>query len=370
MKYWRGFLTAGIIGACAAGLTAFAKSHPTLVDMIFPYISRMISGSMAQWSSGVSFCLWQVFLVLCVLTVCTLLVLAIVLRWNVLQVTGWIAAAASVIIFLQFGIFGINRYAGPLADDIQMEVTNYDIAELEEAAKYFLEEAKKADDRLPGDGKPAAPGFETLANKAPDGFHSLVYDRKFSIFANSTVPVKKLSWSGYYTGTGTTGMTVSLTGESAVNPEVPGVLMPYAMCHEMAHRISIYADRDANFAAFLACTHNSDPYFVYSGYLNAYRYCLKALQSFNAENAKAACQRLMAQERAHFGAEIKAIDSFYKNAEDVYDFRNNVQLLVSWYIQEIYMPQHVEDDKDTPSFDPMDEEQVDLSGLPNAPGNK
>ena len=104
MKYWRGFLTAGIIGACAAGLTAFAKTHPTLVDMIFPYISRMISGSMAQWSAGVSFCLWQVFLVLCVLVVCTLLVLAIVLRWNVLQVTGWIAAAASIIVLLQFGV--------------------------------------------------------------------------------------------------------------------------------------------------------------------------------------------------------------------------------------------------------------------------
>ena len=364
MKYWRGFLTAGIIGACTLALTEFAKSHPTLVDMIFPYISRMISGSMAEWSSGVTFCLWQVFLVLCVLAVCTFLVLAIVLHWNVLQVTGWITAAASLILFLQFGVFGINRYAGPLADDIQMTVTNYDIAELEEAAKYYLTEAKKASNRL-GEGKPTAPGFEALANQASDGFHSLVYDRKFSVFANSTVPVKKLSWSGYYTGTGTTGMTVSLTGESAVNPEVPGVLMPYAMCHEMAHRISIYADRDANFAAFLACTHNSNPYFVYSGYLNAYRYCLKALQSFNSDNAQAACQRLMAEELSHFGAEIKAIDNFYKNTESANDFRNNVQLLVSWYIQEVYLPNHVEDE-DTPSFDPMDETQVDPSGLPNA----
>lgn len=368
MKYWRGFLTAGIIGACTLALTEFAKSHPTLVDMIFPYISRMISGSMAQWSSGVAFCLWQVFLVLCVLAVCTLLVLAIVLHWNVLQVTGWITAVASVIIFLQFGVFGINRYAGPLADDIQMEVTNYDIAELEEAAKHFLEEAKKASNRL-GEGRPKSPGFDALANQAPDGFHSLVYDRKYSVFANSTVPVKKLSWSGYYTGTGTTGMTVSLTGESAVNPEVPGILMPYAMCHEMAHRISIYADRDANFAAFLACTHNSDPYFVYSGYLNAYRYCLKALQSFNSDNAQAACQRLMSEELSHFGAEINAIDNFYKSAESANDFRNNVQLLVSWYIQEVYLPNHVEEE-DTPSFDPMDETQVDLSGLVNTPAKK
>ena len=63
---------------------------------------------------------------------------------------------------------------------------------------------------------------------------------------------------------------------------------------------------------------------------------------------------------------IKAIDSFYKNAEDVYDFRNNVQLLVSWYIQEIYLPAHKEE---IPQFDPLDKNQVDLSGLPNAGGN-
>ena len=38
-------------------------------------------------------------------------------------------------------------------------------------------------------------------------------------------------------------------------------------------------------------------------------------------------------------------------------------LLVSLYIQEIVLPQQLEDEK---TFDPMDETQVDLTGLPNA----
>ncbi len=361
MKYWRGYLVAGIIGACTLGFTAFAKSHRILVDMIFPYVSRMITSAMADWSSGVSFCLWQALLIFGVLAIATVIVLAIIFKWNLLRVSGWIAAAVSVVVFFHIGIFGINRYAGALADDIHLKVTHYEITELEDAADHYLEEALKAYSQI-SSKNPA--GFNTMASQAANGFDALVYDKKMSVFAGSTVPVKKLGWAGYYSGSGTTGMTVNLTGEAAVNPDVPSILLPYAMCHEMAHRMSIFSDVDANFSAFLACTNNSDPYFVYSGYLNAYRYCLKALQSYNSENAKAAVSRLQKKQGESFKSDLSAIDSFYKNTENTSDFRNNVQLLVSWYIQEVYLPEHI-DDVEVPKFDPLDEEQVDLGGYVN-----
>lgn len=368
MKYWRGFLVAGIISACTWGLTNFAKTHQVLVDMIFPYISRMIIGGTADWSSTVSFCVWQAFLVFGILALATVLALAIILRWNLFRISGWICVVVSLVVFLNVGIFDINQYAGPLADDIYLKVTTYDIVELENAGNYYLEEAIKAYDQLENDqaagSAPVAPSFEDLAAQAGDGFNSLVYDKKLSVFAGSTVPVKKLGWAGYYTDKTTTGVTVLLTGESAVNPNIPGIMQPYAMCHEMAHRMSIASDTDANFAAFLACTNNSDPYFVYSGYLNAYRYCLKALQSFNSENAVTAVSNLTAKQNGRFAQDLNAIDAFYENSEDVTASRENVQLLVSWYIQEIYLPQHI-NETDTPKFDPMDEDQVNLDGYVN-----
>ena len=372
MKYWRGFLVAGIISACTWGFTTFAKSHRVLVDMIFPYVSRMITGGTADWSAAVPFCLWQALLIFGILACATLIVLAVILKWNILRVSGWIAAAVSVVVFFNVGIFGINEYAGPLADDIHLKVTSYEISELEDAAEYYLDEAIKALGALPSDaavGSGHIPAdFDALAKQAGDGFHSLVYDKKMSVFAGSTVPVKKLGWAGYYTGKGVTGKTVSLTGEAAVNPNVPSILLPYAMCHEMAHRMSIASDRDANFTAFLACTNNRDPYFVYSGYLNAYRYCLKALQSYNSDAAKSAVAGLKQKQGNLFDGDLSAIDGFYKKTEDVTDFRSNVQLLVSWYIQEIYLPQYV-GEEETPKFDPMDEEQVDLGGYVNGPKN-
>ena len=364
MKYWRGFLVAGIIGACTWGLTNFAKTHQVLVDMIFPYISRMITGGTADWSAAVSFCVWQAFLVFAILAVATIITLAIILRWNFFRIAGWVSVIVSIVVFFNVGIFGINQYAGPLADDIYLKVTSYDIVELESAGEYYLEEAIKAYDQLTGNPSADAPNFEALAVQASNGFNTLVYDKKLSVFAGSTVPVKKLGWAGYYTDKQTTGVTVLLTGESAVNPNLPSIMLPYAMCHEMAHRMSIASDTDANFTAFLACINNSDPYFVYSGYLNAYRYCLKALQSFTSTKAVDAVHNLLAKQEGRFEQDLDAIDDFYNNNESVTVSRDNVQLLVSWYIQEVYLPQHI-DDTDTPKFDPLDESQINLDGYIN-----
>ena len=62
MRYWRGYLTAGILLACAWALENFAKGHIALMDTIYPYITRMIQSFFADWSGGVDYCVWQVLL--------------------------------------------------------------------------------------------------------------------------------------------------------------------------------------------------------------------------------------------------------------------------------------------------------------------
>ena len=59
MKYWRGYLVAALVGAFCWGLIEFAQSHWLLVDMIYPYMTRMVQDYLANWSAGVPFCLWQ-----------------------------------------------------------------------------------------------------------------------------------------------------------------------------------------------------------------------------------------------------------------------------------------------------------------------
>ena len=108
MKYWTGFLTAGIIGAVTWALMRLAEKFSELVDMVYPYVSRTVLSFLAQWSSTVDFTLWQMAAVLLGVVLAASIVLMIVMRWNPLRWLGWVLAAASLIYFLNTLAFGLN----------------------------------------------------------------------------------------------------------------------------------------------------------------------------------------------------------------------------------------------------------------------
>ena len=389
MKYWRGYLTAAIIGFFSWALVEFAKAHSTLIDMVYPYVTRMLQTLLADWSSGVSFCLWQFFAIALVVGVLTTIVLAIVLRWNLIQLVGWYTAAASMIFFLHTAGYGLNGYAGSIADDIHLRITEYSLSELEEATAYYRDQANALAAQIDRDaaGDPVYPAFDALAAQAEAGFDSLVYDDNYSIFAGSTLPVKALGWADMYTSMGITGFTMSLTGEAAVNPQIPVVSMPFTMCHEMAHRMCISTESDANLAAFLACRANPSTEYQYSAYFMAYKYCYSAMAKLGTVASQEALQRVRAGISEQLYHDLTAYNDFFAEKKDekatqLADTVNDTyiktqgdergiasygavcDMLVSWHIQTIVLPtKTVEEIK----FDPFDESQVDLSGNVNAP---
>ena len=275
MKYWRGYIAAALCAALTWALTEFAKAHGTLVDMIYPYVTRLIQSSLADWTGGVDFCLWQVLAEVLVVLLLASIVVMIILKWNPVQWFGWVLAAASFLWMLHTGFFGLNGYTGSLAEAIRLDVTEYTVTDLAEATTYFRDMANQLSLEVPRDagGNPDCPTFEELAEQAGEGFENLTYKESYSVFAGSTVPVKKLGWEDMYSSMGISGVSMPLTGEAAVNPQIPVVSMPFTMCHEMAHRMCIAQERDANLAGFLACRANSDPIIQYSGYFMAFRYC-------------------------------------------------------------------------------------------------
>ena len=389
MKYWRGFLVALIFGGFSWALMDFAKNHTSLIDVVYPYVTRMIQDLLADWSGSVAFCLWQVLALVLIVGVLASIVLMIVLRWNPIQVIGWYTAVASLLFFAHTAIYGLNGSAGPLAEDIRLNITEFTVREMEEAAVYYRDKANELASQINRDaeGKPQYPDFQTLAEQAGEGFTSLVYDSSYSVFAGSTVPVKELGWADMYTSMGITGVTMPLTGEAAVNPQIPVVSMPFTMCHEMAHRMTISKEDDANMAAFLACQANPRIEFQYSAYFMAYRYCYNGLVKLGTADSQAAAKRVHSGVSEDFYYDLWSYDSFFaarrdESAAKVATTTNNAyinvsgdergveayddvsKLLVSWHIQTVVLPtQMVEDTK----FDPYDENQVDLFGYVNGP---
>ena len=376
MKYWRGLLTAAIIALFTWALISFAAAHSTLVDMVYPYVTRTIQTTLADWTGGVDFVLWQMLLAVLIAGVVASGLLMILLRWNVIQWLGWVLTAASVLFLLHTGIYGLNEYAGSVAGDIRMEVTEFTLEEMEQATTYFRDQANALSSQVSRDssGDVDFADFDTLAQQAGEGFSTLVYEKSYSVYAGSLLPVKKLGWAGIFSAQGITGVTSALTGEAAVNPETPAVGLPFAICHEMAHRMCVAADEDAAFSAFLAAQANTSPEFRYSAYMMAYRLCINALQSINSNAALAAADRIAGGVSDALSRDLATFNKFAGKDGDAptrisglldEEARPNAcDLLVSWYIQEFILPTQVEQDT---RFDPYDESQVDLSGIVNAP---
>ena len=388
MKYWFGYLTAAIFGAITWVLMQFGEKFSTLVDMIYPYVIRTMQSFLAEWSSVVAFPLWQLLTVALGVLILASLVLVIVLKWNPIQWAGWVLAVFAGLYMVHTIMWGLNYHAGPLADDMRLEVAGYTLEELTEATEYYRDQAAALAEQVNRDssGSVEFSSFEALAARAGEGFQTLTYDYHYPIFAGSTLPVKQLGWADMYSAMGITGVTFGMTGEAAVNPQIPDVTLPFTMCHEMAHRMCIALERDANFAGFLACSVHEDIEFRYSAYFMAYRYCYNALASVNSASAAAAAARIKDGVSSLLARDISDYNNFFSakksnsatkladTANDTYlkvsgdtsgisSYGQVCDLLVNWHIQTVVLPSITVEDN---HFDPYDETMVDLSGIVNA----
>ena len=384
MKYWFGYLTAAIIACLTWVLMQFGQRFSTLVDMVYPYVIRTLQDILASWSGSVDFLLWQLLAVALAVVILASLVAVIAAKKSVIAWGGWVLSACALVYLLHTMVWGLNYYAGPLSEDIRMEVGQYTVEELAEATEYYRDRANILSRQVDRSGNALVyPTFDEMADRAYMGFQRLVYDRSYPIFAGCTLPVKQLGWADMYTSMGITGVTFGLTGEAAVNPQIPDVLLPFTMCHEMAHRMCIASERDANFAAFLACSVHPDIEFEYSAYFMAFRYCFNALASVKTVDAA----QFTADLREGIGAQLQqdlndyadffeehqdaAATELANTANDTYlktsgeksgikSYSEVCDLLVNWHIQEVVLPSITVEES---HFDPFDETQVDITDI-------
>lgn len=370
MKKFIGYFVA--LGALAftAVITLFAKNYGDLLDSFYPYLTRSIQKVLSTLTSVFPFTLWQVLVVGIILLFVASIVVMILRKWSFIRWLGWWLAAAALVWTAQTSLHGLNFYASSLAEDIHMDVQTIDQEQLEEALIYFRDQANALAETLPRDedGYLIFDDFDTLAENACVGFEVLYKQQGYSVFAGSTLPVKKLAWSKLYTSMGICGVTIALTGEAAVNADIPNMSLPFVMCHEMAHRMSIATEDDANFAAFLACQANDDPQFQYSAYYMAYRYCRSALGGTAAAQIHQGANQWLQWDIAVYNSYFNSNKS--QTATNVANAANNAYIqasgdsqgvksygmvatqLVNWYLQQTASGEESTD------FDPMDSDYI------------
>ncbi len=375
MKKYLGFLVAAAAALLTLGMTALARRYGQLLDTFYPYVTRFLQNILSAISGIFPFTLWQAAVIVLILLLFTTLGLVIWKKRSMIRWLGWVLAIVSIGWSTHVGIYGLNFYASALSEDIRLEAVELTQEDLENALTYFRDQANELAAQLPRDeeGNLLYDDFSVLARNAGNGYQNLKTEG-YAVFAGSTAPVKKLSWAKLYTSMGICGVSMALTGEAAVNPQIPNMSLPFVMCHEMAHRMCIALEDDANFAAFLACQANTDPQFQYSAFYMAYRYCYNALAKYD----RAALQEIHNGASDLFRRDLKIYDAFFAReqstvATQVANTANNAYIqasgdkngtasyglvateLTTWYLQEI---QNADADTQT-KFDPTDKDYID-----------
>jgi hypothetical protein len=126
--------------------------------------------------------------------------------------------------------------------------------------------------------------------------------------------IQHLEIEGYYN---------PFTGESQINEHLPAFIMPFVVCHEMAHQAGIAAEGDANLLAYAIGTSANDSSFNYSSYLNIWFYTQSRLNRRNHVLAK----QLEAQLNDLTKAQIDTLErirkqyvsDFSRYSSDLYD---------------------------------------------------
>lgn len=319
----------------------------------YPAFSRWITGLLAEMTSVLPIPLWELLVVAAVLWFFITLVRAILRRRMVRWATGLLLLVC-ITVTAFVGLWGLNYYAPPMQERLELSDRQYDRDSLVEAATYYRDMANATAQKVErqADGTMAEYDFDRLSASAGLGYEVLA--QSMDCFDGSTVGVKKLLSSPWMAKIGTTGVFLCLTGESTVSTATYRASLPFTMCHEIGHRMAFARENEANFAAFLACSANSLPEFQYSGYFSAFRYCYNALAKADPEAAAALWQGVSAEvaadcraataqyqsQRSETAAQVsdKVYDTYLKSfsvESGVQSYGEVTDLLLAWYFERI-----------------------------------
>lgn len=292
-------------------LLIVASTFPEVFFTFYPTLSRWILSVIATITSVVPFAVCEIGIAVLVIWLLVTLIISFFKHKFLSWLTGFLLTA-SIISFAFVALWGLNYYAPPMAERMDMEQRQFTAAELREATEYYLEMANAMGTRVErnSDGTMKEYDFSEMAEHAGDGYNALA--KKYTCFGGSTVRVKRLIISPIMGKIGMTGGFICLTGESCVSTTTYAAAMPFTMAHEIGHRMAFAREDEANFAGFLACSKSGRSEFLYSGYYMAFKYCYNALSKADPAAAKEVWKGVS----KNLAADLSAASRHYEKVRD------------------------------------------------------
>lgn len=166
-------------------------------------------------------------------------------------------------------LWGLNYSRPQIHAQLHIEDQYYNEQQLIKLADFFLNKIDHLQKQLDQQTNKPVYTKALLFNKATEAYAKLAEQQSFFRYK---IPAIKPAISGWLTSKfGIEGYYNPLSGEANVNMLIPNFVLPYVICHEVAHQIGVAKEDEANLVGYLTSIHSNDLYFRYSGYYNMFR---------------------------------------------------------------------------------------------------
>ena len=188
-----------------------------------------------------------------------------------------VLSTISIIYFLFHFCWGLNYYRNSLHATLNLKTT-YTTHQLKTITNELVLKTNGLHLNITNDSlqKTDIPySFNELTTLSQQGYKEL--EIRYPFFRHPGQNSKKSLFSTPLSYMGFGGYLNPFTLEVQVNSLMPKSSLAITIAHEQAHQLGYAAENEANFIGFLACIHNKDLYYKYTGYSFALRYCLQEL---------------------------------------------------------------------------------------------
>ncbi len=274
---------------------------------------------------------------------------------------------ASVLLLIFTFTASINYSRPALAAGYDSSVREYSKEELLGLALLLIDDVNDLSTAIDRNGLGLLElQIPSMGEAAVDAMKNLDY--RFNALEGYYSRPKPVIFSKAMSYLGITGIFSPFTVEANYNSHVPSYIIPYTICHELAHLKGFMREDEAGFLAYLACKNSPSLQFQYSGALNALQYTMNQLyRNWDGETYNAVYMTIAENVRN----ELKNNGDYWKDhtitltkvartANDKYlaanaqsQGTNSYGMMVDLLLKE-YEPQIDKIFKDQPSVDKLD----------------
>ncbi len=284
------YVIAALIPAVLTALFYILSPIPGFADAAAAYFSRPVKNILGTALSWIPFSVMEleyvaagVFVIVYTVRTVVLTVRAERKLLTLLRRSFVFLVVAACFFAVFLWIFSIDYRSASFTERSGIDAGPVDTGELKAVTRYFVQNAAALAPSVPRDGD----GHWAQDLNGVLDVSTRIYDGLFEEFpflsGASRTPKKMYLFSRLSSWMGFTGVYFPYTGESNINIDAPGCLIPFTVAHELAHQHGVYAEQEANFVGIAACLTSGDPVYTYSGYLSGAVHLSNALYSADPE---------------------------------------------------------------------------------------